>query len=174
MFLSAEQIASATAAPLEHCQASWPAIGAALTEFGLTSLEAEIAAAATVAVETSIFMPIRELHADPNRQPELWQAQQHYWPSGFYGRGFIMLTWQENYQRYGELLGLDLVGNPDLLLEPTPAAHVLGRFFMDRGVEALAKAGDWQGVRSKVNGGTNGLSRFLDLINKLKSEAANA
>jgi len=33
----------------------------------------------------------------------------------YYGRGPSLLTWQANYQQAGDALGLDLVGNPDLV-----------------------------------------------------------
>ncbi len=35
----------------------------------------------------------------------------------YYGRGLVQLTWKSNYERMGKLLGLDLVGTPDLVLE---------------------------------------------------------
>ena len=34
----------------------------------------------------------------------------------YYGRGFIQLTWKENYQVLGKLTGYDLVNNPDLMV----------------------------------------------------------
>ena len=38
-----------------------------------------------------------------------------YYP--FYGRGPNHLTWKENYEKEGKRLGLDLVHNPDLMLD---------------------------------------------------------
>ena len=43
----------------------------------------------------------------------------------YYGRGFVQLTWQENYAKLGTLLGIDLVGDPDLALQPGPAAEIM-------------------------------------------------
>ena len=40
----------------------------------------------------------------------------------FRGRGLKQLTGKDNYARCGRDLGIDLVGNPDLLLDPTYAA----------------------------------------------------
>jgi hypothetical protein len=34
----------------------------------------------------------------------------------YYGRGFVQLTWFENYELIGRLLGLDLLNNPELAL----------------------------------------------------------
>ncbi|MGL4634609.1 MAG: glycoside hydrolase family 19 protein [Beijerinckiaceae bacterium] len=41
------------------------------------------------------------------------------------GRGFVQLTWKNNYRRAGEKLGLDLVANPDLALALQPAIRIL-------------------------------------------------
>lgn len=43
----------------------------------------------------------------------------------YYGRGYAQLTWKENYARMGERLGLDLVRNPELALQPGPAAEII-------------------------------------------------
>ena len=42
----------------------------------------------------------------------------------YHGRGYIQLTHKHNYEKYGDMLGLDLVNNPDLLLNPKVAAQV--------------------------------------------------
>jgi putative chitinase len=39
------------------------------------------------------------------------------------GRGYLMLTGRELYQQAGDALGLDLVNNPDLVLDPKIAAR---------------------------------------------------
>lgn len=43
----------------------------------------------------------------------------------FYGRGFPQLTWYENYDLMGRLLGLDLLKNPELLLTLEVSVKVL-------------------------------------------------
>jgi len=43
----------------------------------------------------------------------------------YYGRGFVQLTWRENYERLGRALGIDLVNKPDIALEPGPAAEIM-------------------------------------------------
>lgn len=43
----------------------------------------------------------------------------------YYGRGHAMLTWYENYEKFGKLLHLPLLYNPELLLEPKISAKVL-------------------------------------------------
>jgi putative chitinase len=41
------------------------------------------------------------------------------------GRGYVQLTWKNNYRRVGELIGIDLLGNPDRAMEPDIAATIL-------------------------------------------------
>jgi putative chitinase len=41
------------------------------------------------------------------------------------GRGYSMITWYNNYQRFGKALGIDLIKNPDLALDPTIAAKIM-------------------------------------------------
>jgi putative chitinase len=43
----------------------------------------------------------------------------------YYGRGFVQLTWQANYAKAGAKLGVDLLNNPDLAMEPAIAAQIL-------------------------------------------------
>ena len=48
------------------------------------------------------------------------------------GRGFIQLTGKDNYARYAKRLGVDLVGNPDLALDPTIASRITLAYMQDR------------------------------------------
>ena len=43
----------------------------------------------------------------------------------YYGRGFVQLTWFDNYEGMGQRLGINLVGNPDLALDPKIAAKII-------------------------------------------------
>jgi hypothetical protein len=43
----------------------------------------------------------------------------------YYGRGYVQLTWYENYETMGRLLGIDLLNNPDLALHPGIAADIM-------------------------------------------------
>lgn len=68
------------------------------------------------------------------------------------GRGFIQLTGRANYASYGQKLGLDLIGNPDLALGVDVGAKILARYFKDRGVVEACLAKDWLRVRKLING----------------------
>jgi hypothetical protein len=46
-------------------------------------------------------------------------------PDGYYGRGYVQLTWKSNYQDWTNRLGVNLVNNPKLALEPQYASQIL-------------------------------------------------
>lgn len=48
------------------------------------------------------------------------------------GRGYVQLTWYNNYKLAGEKIGVDLVNNPNLAMQPDIAAKIL-RKGMDEG-----------------------------------------
>ena len=57
----------------------------------------------------------------------------------FYGRGDVQLTHEENYRRMGAILGIDLVGNPDLALDPATS----GRILVEGVLRAVSAKGDF-------------------------------
>lgn len=49
----------------------------------------------------------------------------------YYGRGYVQLTWKDNYRRMADLTGVDLVHHPERALEPAIAAQILFAGMMD-------------------------------------------
>jgi predicted chitinase len=84
-------------------------------------------ALATVKLETGgTFMPVREaFYISKNFEiAEEWRRKHlRYYP--YYGRGYVQLTWEANYRKYGEIMGIDLINKPDLALEPQNALFIL-------------------------------------------------
>jgi hypothetical protein len=76
---------------------------------------------ATTQWETAqTFKPVREAFW----HDEAWRkANLQYYP--YYGRGYVQLTWHDNYKAYSDILSQDLVNNPDLALDPKIALFVL-------------------------------------------------
>jgi predicted chitinase len=82
---------------------------------------------ATIKHETGIsrnkidqtFQPIRELRAKAGTAGR--RNQDRYWLSGYYGRGYVQLTWKDNYAKFG------LADVPDDALEPNTAYMVAAR-----------------------------------------------
>ena len=54
-----------------------------------------------------------------------YRSQEKYWYTGYWGRGYVPLIGQANYAKFGQLLGVDLVGNPDLALRPDIAGKII-------------------------------------------------
>lgn len=77
----------------------------------------------------------------------------------FRGRGLKQLTGKDNYTRCGSSLGVDLVSNPDLLLEPVYAARSAGWFYKTNNLSTFADAGDIKGMTKRINGGFIGLEQ---------------
>jgi len=75
----------------------------------------------------------------------------------YIGRGIKQLTGKDNYTRCGAALGVDLVGNPDLLLEPIYAARSAGWFWKVNNLSKFADVGDIKGMTKVINGGYIGL-----------------
>lgn len=75
----------------------------------------------------------------------------------YIGRGIKQLTGKDNYTRCGAALGVDLVGNPDLLLEPLYAARSAGWFWKTNNLSKFADVGDIKGMTKVINGGYIGL-----------------
>jgi predicted chitinase len=142
---SPETIAAACDASVSSIQNNWPHIHWALDELGIAGQRTQAAAIATVKLEVGRnFEPINEYYS-------------HYWDtySGgprYHGRGYIQLTHDYNYQKYGELIGVDLVNDPDRALEASISAWVLAYYFRDRGTSAAAERCDWRRVRITVLG----------------------
>jgi putative chitinase len=74
----------------------------------------------------------------------------------FLGRGLIQLTGKENYERCGTGINVDLVNNPDLLLDPKYAALSAGWFWNRKGLNELADANDIETMTKRINGGLKG------------------
>lgn len=73
------------------------------------------------------------------------------------GRGLIQLTGKENYRNCGDGILADLLGSPDMLLEPKWAAMSAGWFWNKKGLNDLADAGDIETITKRINGGLIGL-----------------
>lgn len=76
---------------------------------------------ATVKHETNnTFEPVVEAYW----LSENWRRLNlRYYP--WHGRGFVQLTWEYNYKKASEKLGVDLISDPDKALDPKVSAEIL-------------------------------------------------
>lgn len=77
----------------------------------------------------------------------------------YYGRGLVQLTWDYNYKKMGQRIGVDLLGDPDLALEIRYAVPIIfigmreGIFTRKKLADYFnATKGDWVQARRIVNG----------------------
>jgi putative chitinase len=77
--------------------------------------------------------------------------------SKYLGRGLIQLTGKENYGNCGLAIGVDLLADPTLLLDPRYAALSAGWFWNKKGLNSLADSGDIETMTKRINGGLIGL-----------------
>lgn len=185
--LDNNQIARVLGVPLSRVKTYWPNL-----EICLASLcgdhyteKVRFAALATIRVECPPFEPIHEYGSDLLHE-KLYEGRKDLGNSGkgdgvrYAGRGFIQITGKFNYEKYGKLLGVDLIDDPadptddqdpDKALTPHMAAAIFAAYFHDTGCCAAANRCEWGKVRKIVNGGTNGLQHFLFLVLNLAQEA---
>lgn len=59
----------------------------------------------------------------------------------YYGRGYVQLTWYENYERMGRILNIPLLQQPELALRPDIAANIM----FEGMTKSLSLKGDFTG-----------------------------
>ncbi|QTG16683.1 hypothetical protein G6M86_25690 (plasmid) [Agrobacterium tumefaciens] len=114
-------------------------------------------ALATAAHETGFRMlPVREGFAKTDAQARRILSGRRYAVStgkhghAYYGRGQVQLTWEDNYRASSVDAGVDLVANPDMMLDPVISAKILIKGLRD---------GRWNGSKKPHAG--KGISHYL-------------
>lgn len=81
-----------------------------------------------------------------------------YWRGGWFGRGFIQITHEDNYRKLSPVVGVDLVRNRDKALDPAVSARIaaegcrLGLFTGKRLSDFDGPVYDHYNARAIVNG----------------------
>jgi peptidoglycan hydrolase-like protein with peptidoglycan-binding domain len=108
---------------------------------GITSKSQIAYILATVQHETAdTFQPVCEAYYLGEPAAENYRRTLRYYP--FYGRGYVQLTWDYNYRQYSDLLNLDLINQPDLVMHPDISLFILVDG-MKRGVFTGVKLDDY-------------------------------
>lgn len=193
-FFTPEQLAEAAQVPLRNARANWPRLVEQATHAGMLDGQSDesilnlyIGMIGTIAKESaSTFEPVREAFFLGEPEPaEAYRRTLRYYP--YYGRGYIQITWRDNYATYGRGVAelwqadpshpdFDLVGNPDQALDPDTSAAVSVLYFRDHANGALlhaARVRDWESVRRLVLGGSDpdGVRRIQRIDSMLRGEA---
>ena len=128
-----------------------------MREFDISTPEREAMFLAQVAHESGGFHYVRELASGAAYEG---RADLGNTEAGdgvrFKGRGLIQITGRSNYDACGAALGVDLIGNPDLLAGTGLAARSAGWFWSTKHLNDLADKGDFLTVTKRINGGTTG------------------
>ena len=133
------------------------AILLAVNKYKITDLQQVAYIFATAYHETNATMePVREAYW----LSEAWRKKNlRYWP--WYGRGHVQLTWQVNYERADQKLGLGgkLIKNPDLAMQSTISAEILvlgskEGWFTNKKLDDFInlQKTDYEGARRIING----------------------
>lgn len=144
-------------------------LNAAMAEFGITTPARQASFLAQIGHESGQLRYVRELASGA-----AYEGRKDLGNSTagdgvrFKGRGLIQVTGRANYKACAAALGLDLVTHPELLEQPVNACRSAGWFWMSRGLNELADAGDQVKVTRRINGGTNGLAERLALFDVAK------
>lgn len=108
------------------------------------------------------MQPIEEYGKGKGRKYGTYQkmdgTQYLGYPHIYYGRGFVQLTWYENYEKAGKKLGIDLLNKPQLALDLEVATKILFQgmvdgWFTGRKLSQYFEGKiDYQGARRIING----------------------
>jgi putative chitinase len=163
----------------ERCDQYLPHLQQAMEEFDIDTPLREAAFLAQIAHESGelVFME------------EIWgptEAQRRYEPQTdlarmlgntevgdgkrFKGRGPIQITGRANYQKYGDLLGIDLVNDPPLGASPKVGFRIAGLYWQKNALNELADSQQFKTITKRINGGFNGLEqrqRFYDVARRV-------
>lgn len=165
--------------PKTNIATNLPFVLTAMSDAGLADKNMVLMALSTIRAETASFRPISEGKSKFNTSPGGAPFDLYNPPSNiarrigntqggdgpkFKGRGFIQLTGRFNYNKFGPVVGANLIDNPDLANDPTIAAGLLAAFIKDKEqqIRAALTADDLKTARKLVNGGSNGLDEFKD------------
>lgn len=169
MHFAADVLVPILQAPRENVERHWPLVVEALAGLQILDPFTEVAAIATIGTESYVFAPEREPGSEAyfRRMYQFDRSLGNMEPGDgarYCGRGFIPLRGRAQYARFGSLVGADLVGQPDLALEPSVAARILAYDLMLKGVPKAAAEEDWVKVRRLVHGDLSGWKRFNGIL----------
>jgi predicted chitinase len=112
-----------------------------------------------------------DLSQDPRKAKRLGNTQVGDGEK-FKGRGYIQLTGRYNYQKAGQVLGVDLISNPARAAEPELAAKIAVWYWKKR---VQPRVSDWEktsvkAVTRPINAGIKGLKSREAHLQKVRAQ----
>jgi len=150
-----------------------PFINSAMDEFEINTRLRQAAFIAQIAHETGGLRYMREIWG-PTEAQLSYEGRQSLGNirtgdgKRYRGRGAIQLTGRTNYQKYGDLLGLDLINDPELACTKEVAFRIAGCFWKTHGLNELADTELFKSITKRINGGINGYNDRLAYYNRAR------
>jgi predicted chitinase len=146
-----------------------PFIQQAMQEFDITKYLREAAFLAQLAHESAELRYMEEIASGAayEGRKDLGNTQ----PGDgkrYKGRGPIQLTGRANYQKYGGLLGLDLINNPTIAATKEVGFRIAGLYWQSHGLNELADRQQFETITRRINGGLNGQADRVMYYNRAK------
>ena len=130
-----------------------------MDEFEINTVERQSMFLAQIAHESGGLRYVRELATGEAYDGRLDLGNTEPGDGARYkGRGLIQITGRANYRDCGSALGVDLIGNPELLESPEFACRSAAWFWKNHGLNELADKGDFKLITKRINGGYNGMA----------------
>ncbi|WP_051020848.1 glycoside hydrolase family 19 protein [Nocardia araoensis] len=142
-----------------------PYLNQAMRDYGIDTPKREAAFLAQIGEETDDLKTLEEYGPDEyfnrNYGPESSVGRslgntKHGDGARFHGRGALQLTGRDNYQKAGEALGVDLVGDRELAADPKYAFATAGWFWDAKELNRRADESDFDAITTSINGGSTG------------------
>ncbi len=147
------------------CQAYLPFLQQAMEEFEINTLLREAAFLAQIAHESGEFRWMEEIWGPTETQkryelpsPKATELGNTRPGDGkrFKGRGPIQITGRANYKKYGGLLGVDLIDQPELAATPEVGFRIACVFWRLSKLNELADQQQFEKITRRINGGLTG------------------
>jgi putative chitinase len=84
----------------------------------------------------------------------------------FIGRGMLQVTGREDYERYGKMLSIDMVADPELAIDPRCTLKIAALEWDAKQCNIDADMDSIRKVTKKINGGLVGLADRIDWLRK--------
>lgn len=137
----------------------FPLLEAAMAEFEINNLARQSAFIAQLAHESGELRFWQELASGAayEGRKDLGNTEKGD-GKRYKGRGPIQITGRANYKKYGDILGLDLINDPELAANPEVGFRLAGAFWRENKLNVLADLENFKAITKRINGGYNGLT----------------
>lgn len=140
----------------QKAKQSFPILAKGFLKVGISNPGVIAYGLSTLMQEGGNALDAVEMIAQPGinkRNDAVYRAQQNIDGGiNYRGRGAIQLTHAYNYKKYGDILGIDLLNNPDLAADPEISSEIMAVFFKERGVDKAIEEGDLDKARTLIQG----------------------